>query len=176
MKAATVAARIASTLTSDIELTRLELRLQLAEALAPPALHLVGRVRVRQALAGESHPALCLAQRVEPDDHAGRAVLPVVAGGARRRRGALPELGPGRPALAERLVGERLEQPLDRHAHRPRRARREAVLALSGRAQPAGLLVADGERLRVPARHALLLHQPARDLGVSVAGAVPAVE
>src|SRR5215208_2176496 len=154
----------------------LQLRLERGQAGSPPGLHLRGGVGIRQSLVRERHPALRLTEVVEADDHPGRAVLPVVAGASRGPGRAHAQLRSRQPAFAQLLVREGFEEPLDRYGDGPRGTYSEAVRPLAGHPQAPRPLVADGNRLRVPALDALLLPEPARDLRMRAARRLPTVE
>jgi hypothetical protein len=119
-------------------------------------LHPVGLLGVGQALVLEVDRAPFGALGEESDVDPGLAVAPIEPSRLRLVE-VRSQLSAGEPAIAGRLIHERVEQTLDRDRHRLRGGDHEAVGALADGASAPGALVAHGDRLRAPAVHALLV-------------------
>ncbi len=115
--------------------------------------------------------------RRQVDGDPARAALPVGAEGPAGPVGADGRTGRGQPPAPCGQVRVRLGDPLRRGAHGPAHRRRPAPGGrLPDLAQPALLPVPQRDRLRVPAGHAVLLHQVAGRLRVAAPGGAPGAE
>jgi hypothetical protein len=110
---------------------RLELGLERGQALPPEGLHPIPLAGAREALVRERSGALRVTLRLEHDVEPRHAVGPVEAGHSRSRGGALAQRRRWQPALAQRLVDERVEEAIDGYRHRLGGGESETVRVLA---------------------------------------------
>src|SRR5215210_4206435 len=106
-----VATRTARRLTSAIDLTSRELRLERGQTLSPEGLQTLGLPGIGDPCVLDGHRAAPVSLLHEGDVDTGLAVTPVEPGRLRLRRRALAKLVFGQPAPAQRTVDERVEEP-----------------------------------------------------------------